>query len=91
MGGKISLPPHELLEASLEAPEQRSSSSRYLEASPPFWGKTRNERKLFISFSLTTSPSVLGTHGEGMDGLASVPSGTAAAELGTRLGAVAMA
>lgn len=34
---------------------------------------------------------MLGTHGEGMDGLASVPSGTAAAELGTRLGAVAMA
>lgn len=87
MGGKIPLPPHKLLEASLEAPEQKSSSSRCLNGtSPHFEGNTRSERKLllFLPHHLSKCP------GEGMDE-ALLPSGTTAAEFGTRLTAVAMA
>lgn len=88
MGGKIPLPPYELFEASLEAPEQRSSSSRCLEGtSPRFEEKTRTGNYLFLFVPHHLSKD----DGEGMDGLASLASGTAAAEFGSRLRAVAMA
>lgn len=69
MGSKIPLPPHEPLEASLEAPEQRSSSSRCLEgASPHSEGKTRSERKLFISLS-PSPPLQVSWGGRGWTGI----------------------
>lgn len=97
-GRKFPLPPCEALEALPEAPEQRStpwmlwesSSSRCLEqGSPHHEERTKQKREEIISLSPTPPLQVCwGAMGKlASGGLASAPSGTAATELDSVVGA----